>query len=278
MSNGNNSNYHNHIEKIFYYEDAKDVFPNVEIKGGVNYFLFRKGYSGLVDFYNCKLEKRELQKRNLFEKGVDIIINDGFLYPILQKVKNLNFISLTSITTGRNTFNIIGKEDVLYRISKEKQEKNLCPIRCKNNIIRWIDPNIITKNRDIFESYKVFISKSAGSPNKDLKVIGYPYIGEPYSACTDSLFAIGKFKTLDEANNLSKYIKTKFLRFMVSISKSSQNVTQIVYQFVPLQDFTNKSDIDWNMSIHDIDKQLYKKYGFTEEEIEFIESKIKSME
>ena len=73
-------------------------------------------------------------------------------------------------------------------------------------------------------------------------------------------------------------MSTKFLRFMVGILKVSQNIYQIVYQFVPLQDFTDKSDIDWNMSIHDIDKQLYKKYGFTEEEIEFIESKIKSME
>ena len=78
--------------------------------------------------------------------------------------------------------------------------------------------------------------------------------------------------------SLQKYIKTKFLRFMVSILKTSQNVTQIVYRFVPMQDFTNNSDIDWNKSIHEIDLQLYKKYNLTDDEINYIESKIKEME
>ena len=71
---------------------------------------------------------------------------------------------------------------------------------------------------------------------------------------------------------------TKFLRYMVSILKMSQNVTQIVYQYVPLQDFTDKSDINWAVSIANIDKQLYKKYGLSEEEITFIETNVKEME
>ena len=114
--------------------------------------------------------------------------------------------------------------------------------------------------------------------NSDFKVIGMPYIGKPFTACTDSLIPIGKFDTIDEANHLEKYLKSKFLRFLVSILKTSQNVTQIVYGFVPLQDFTTKSDIDWSKSVSEIDKQLYAKYSLSDDEIAFIEKKIKPME
>ena len=105
-------------------------------------------------------------------------------------------------------------------------------------------------------------------------MIGIPYLGKPNSVCTDSLYPIGNFKTEKEALNLQKYMNTKFLRFMISILKASQNVCQNVYQFVPLQDFTNKSDFDWSKSLADIDKQLFDKYGLSDEERKFINEKI----
>ena len=71
---------------------------------------------------------------------------------------------------------------------------------------------------------------------------------------------------------------TKFLRFIVGILKTSQNISQLVYKFVPVQDFTDNSDIDWSKPIPEIDKQLYAKYGLTDEEIAFIEGMIKPME
>ena len=74
-----------------------------------------------------------------------------------------------------------------------------------------------------------------------------------------------------------KYIQSKFLRFLVSIKKNTQHSFAQVYQLVPLQDFTPASDIDWSRSIHDIDLQLYRKYGLDEKEIEFIESHVKEM-
>lgn len=98
------------------------------------------------------------------------------------------------------------------------------------------------------------------------------------TACTDSLFPIGNFDNLDEAKSLQKYLKTKFLRFMVSILKTSQNVTQIVYKFVPMQDFTRKSDIDWSQKVNEIDLQLYKKYNLTDKEITYIEDKIANIQ
>lgn len=74
-----------------------------------------------------------------------------------------------------------------------------------------------------------------------------------------------------------KYIQSKFLRFLVSIKKNTQHSFAHVYQLVPLQDFTDKSDIDWSQSVADIDRQLYRKYNLTDDEIAFIESMIKPM-
>ena len=165
---------------------------------------------------------------------------------------------------------------LIYR-SKKEYFDGAIKLYCKAGEIRWIDISEITKGTDIVNKYKIFISKSAGSPGKDLKIIGNPFIGERGSVCTDSLFPIGGFEAFDEADNLRKYIQTQFLRFMISVMKISQNVTQLVYKFVPLQDFTPSSDIDWSKSIHEIDLQLYRKYGLSVEEIEFIETHVKEM-
>ena len=268
----------NHIKKIANYKDEKEVFDGVEIKGGISYFLYEQSHAGQVEFINISKGARESQVRNLFEDGLDIIISDSVNYPLICKVKTEDFVPLTTITTGRNAFGIIGKPSVVNSVSKKEHFSGACELRCKANEIRWIKADAVTKNKDIFEKYKVYISKSAGNPNSDAKVIGYPYVGGPQSACTDSLFPIGKFDTLEEAENLAKYMKTKFLRYMVSILKTSQNVTQIVYGFVPMQDFTASSDIDWSKTVEEVDQQLYTKYRLSQEEIEHIEVTIKAVE
>jgi len=265
----------NHFSKIVNYRDSSDIFPEVVIKGGVNYFLHNENYKGKVNFLTCNGRDCESENRNLFEEDLDIIINSSFDYNIISKVKEKTDLFLTEITTGRNAFGIIGKVSSLNKVSKTKPFKDSCEIRCKEDAIRYIEFSLVRKNRDVFEKYKVFISKSAGDPNKDSKVIGFPYIGKPFEACTDSLFPIGKFDKLEEATNLQSYLKTKFVRYLVSILKTSQNVTQIVYKFVPLQDFSRNSDIDWSNSIPEIDRQLYKKYSLKDEEISFVDSKIK---
>ena len=268
----------NHIKKLYNYPNCNEVFNNVVIKGGVNYFLYDKEYKGKVDFYTKSASKIKLQKRNLFEEGLDIIISNEEDYVIINKIINEKFESFTKITTGRNAFGIIGKEDVLNKITSMEAKKGFIKVQCKNEQIRWIERNKIVKNQELINYYKVFISKSAGDPSKDLKVIGKPYIGEPNTICTDSLIPVGKFKTLQEAENLQKYMKTKFLRYLVSILKVSQNVTQIVYKFVPMQDFTNNSDINWNCSVKEIDIQLYDKYKLTINESQYIDRKIKELE
>lgn len=268
----------NHISKIVNYPDCKDVFDNVTIKGGVSYFLFENNYNGNVDFYNSVNGDISKQSRPLFEDGLDIILSNSIDYEIIKKVQEKNFVSMTEITKGRNAFGIVGKPDVVNGISQVEKKEGLVKLQCKGEEIRWTDSKNVTKNIDVFENYKVFISKSAGDPGKDRRVIGKPYIGEPYSCCTDSLIPIGKFDNIDEAINLQSYLKTRFVRFMISILKVSQNVYQNVYQFVPMQNFKNNSDINWKTGLDDLDEQLYKKYNFTDEQINWIMSKVDKVE
>lgn len=272
---------HNHFVSIYNYSIASNVFNNVWIAGGVNYYLYDRDYSGKVDFYTCNNIKKEKQTRDLFEEGLDIVINSGENYAILQKVRKENFVSLTTITKGRDAFGITGKN--AKSVSEAIFFDGAYELRCAHEEIRYVKKDIITKNIDIANKWKVFISKGNGGAGtlgdeKQVAILGKPYLGKAKSVCTDSLIPIGCFDTETEALNLQKYIKTKFLRYIVGILKVSQNVYQNVYQFVPLQDFTEKSDIDWSKSVAEIDQQLYKKYNLSDEEIAFIDSMIKPME
>lgn len=102
-------------------------------------------------------------------------------------------------------------------------------------------------------------------------------IGDPYTICTETFLAIGSFASKEECENVIKYALSKFFRFMVGIRKN-KNMTRDTYKFVPLQDFTADSDIDWSRSVREIDQQLYMKYDLTPDEIDFIERMIKPME
>lgn len=98
------------------------------------------------------------------------------------------------------------------------------------------------------------------------------------SVCTETYLLIGPFDTKAEAQNALSFIHTKFFRFLVLLIKNTQDATKQVYQFVPMQDYTENSNILWGQSTSDIDKQLYEKYNLTQEEINFIESMIRTME
>ncbi len=274
----------NHIVALHHYPRDKDVFPGVDIAGGVSYFLYSDDYEGDVDFYEHSGSSYTSVRRPLFEDGLDIILSMNIFVEIIHKVcERMDFISMTTLTQGRNAFGIVGKRSELEQISTNKEFDGCYSVRCAHEEIRYTDEKSITKNLDIAQRWKVFISKGNGgagilNTEKAVAIVGKAYIGNNRSVCTDSLIPIGSFDTEKEAINLQKYLFTKFARFMIGILKVSQNIYQIVYRFVPVQDFTYESDIDWTKSIHEIDLQLYKKYNLSEEEIEFIETHVKEME
>lgn len=247
------------------------------IKGGVNYFLYDKSYSGDVKFKTKIGATHTTSTRPLFINDMNIILYDDMQISFINKLNNVGYESMTNITTGRNPFGIQGKESNVIQIACNSS-KNDVKLLCRGGEINSIDSDFIEKGIDILKSYKVIISKSAGDPASDKKVIGKPYVVGPMYACTDTFITIGKYSNLIEAQNLGKYLQTKFVRYAISIMKISQNTCQIVYQFVPDQDFTSSSDIDWSKSISDIDQQLYKKYNLTSDEIAYIEKTIKPMQ
>lgn len=269
-----------HFSQIYNYPDNKLLFNNVSIAGGVNYFLYDKKHIGYVSFTECNKQGKNSINRPLFENGLDIIISMNNLIDILDKVRNhKQFSPLTQITSGRNAFGIVGKVTELEKLTTDTYFDEAISVRCAHEKIRYIAKDKIVKNKEIVDKWKIFTSKGNGgagllSDDKSVSILGKSYIGGPLSVCSDSLIPIGNFDTKEEAENLKKYMSSKFLRFMVGILKVSQNV----YQFVPMQDFTNNSDIKWNKPISEIDKQLYNKYGLSPDEIEFIEQKIKPMD
>lgn len=164
--------------------------------------------------------------------------------------------------------------------SKSEPFDGSVKVLCAYEQLRYVPKSSVSKGLDFLDTYKVFTSKGNGgagllTDGKPVAILGKSFVGSPNMACTDSLIPFGKFCSKVEADNLQKYMTSKFLRFCVGILKVSQNLYQNVYGFVPLQDFTPNSDIDWSQSVADIDCQLYAKYGLTEDKIAFIESMIK---
>lgn len=271
----------NHIQSIVNIPISNSVFPAVEISGGINYFVYNPDHNGDIEFTEYYDEENsQTFTRPLFEEGLDIILSSGFSHNIISKVKNEDFESITAITKGRNAFGILGKN--ANEFSSSIYQNGYYELRCKHEEIRYVNSELISKNKEIADKWKIFISKSNGAAglltdNKEVSILGKPYLAKPKSACTDSLIPIGNFETEFEAKSLESYIKTKFLRYMVGILKTSQNILQNVYQFVPIQDFTPESDIDWTKSIEEIDNQLYEKYKLNNEEVKFIEEIIKPM-
>ena len=100
----------------------------------------------------------------------------------------------------------------------------------------------------------------------------------PNCICTESYLLLDVFDQESDANNLKSYIRTQFVRFLLASILITQNIVRDKFAFVPLQDFTSSSDIDWSQSVSAIDQQLYKKYGLTADEVQFIEKMIKPME
>lgn len=124
--------------------------------------------------------------------------------------------------------------------------------------------------------YKVVIPASNGSGAFG-EVLSRPTVEEPGTGFTQTFMCIGAFNSRFEADAALNYIKTKFCRAFLAVLKTTQHNPPTVWRMIPLQDFTPNSDIDWSQSVANIDRQLYAKYGLDDEEIEFIESRVKEM-
>ena len=220
-------------------------------------------------------------KRSLKSEDNDTFIRHGLAVEIIEKIKDFgNFDSFSEHISARKPFGLEGNFTSSTKFRNDKKGlKN--PIICygKGKKIGYVERDEIKQNTDWIDRYKVFTPRAnnIGTELNDDNL--NTFVGEPKTICTESYIVLGADLELNKtsANNLRKYFTSKFARFLHSLAKASQDATSKTYRFVPLQDFTNNSDIDWGKSIPEIDAQLYKKYKLTEEEIAFVESMIKPM-
>ena len=268
-----------HYKVVQYWANSGDVFPTVDIKGGV-----------AVTYWD---------KNKTFEKIGTFVAYDE-LRTILKKVLESNFKTFADLVYTRTLYrftDVLYKENPwaesrpskghLYDMSSnaldmfpelffdEKEYAKIYGLANKKRSYKWIKKSYV-KIPDNFDFYKVLVPAANGSGAIG-EVLSTPVIGQPVIGHTETFLSVGKFNTQEEAENCMKYIKTKFARAMLGTLKITQHNIQETWLNVPLQDFTTNSDIDWSKSVSEIDKQLYKKYGLSLEEIAFIESKVREM-
>lgn len=275
-----------HIIKLFDHYNAADCFENVEIKGGICYFLRDKKAASPCEVVSYTRDGVYKSTRYLSEPGENIFIRENRLISIKCKVQALLQTSFDQIVSSMKPFGLRG--DVFKNPQKyELPEMSTSVIENGLTIYgldehqkrtkRYVAYNYPIPKKDFLPGYKLFMSRNQGSGILG-EEFSTPIFAEPNECCTETFVVIGPFNTHSESLTCWKYMRTKFFRALVGIKKQDQGASKSVYRYVPLQDFTDKSDIDWSKSVAEIDQQLYKKYNLDDSEIAFIESMIKPME
>lgn len=276
-----------HIAEIHDFTNPNIIFPDTNIRGGVCFILWDKEYNNEKDLVNVvsygdSLVEKKKHKRNLKVGDEDIFIRHIESLEIVNKIKSIKeFISFENYVSSLRPFGFRGyfTKDENFRDSISGLKN---PVICygKGRQIGYLERDEIAKNLEWVDKFKVYIARAnnIGTELNDDNLNAF--IGEPNTICTESYLTIGVDLGLNEvsSNNLIQFLSTKFARFLHSVGKASQDATSKTFKFVPLQDFTSNSDIDWSKSIPEIDQQLYSKYGLDDNEKAFIEKMIKPME
>lgn len=261
------------ISELHDYINARECFHNVELKGGVVYFLWDREHSGPCDIttHNENLTVTK-SKRNLLEPGMESYIRNTEMISIYHKVRAKTAAIFSNIVSSRDPFGYDIRLEGSFKVAKHQYalEKNaLNDIEFyyngwKEAGIGYVSSESVNANKDWVDKYKILIPKAWGSGKESTDWL-QPFIVEPHSVCTETYLVIGPFDDKKTAENAISYIKTRFFHAMVSLLKISQNAARGVYNLVPMQDFNKQ----WT------DEELYRKYEFTDKEIAYIESTIK---
>ena len=261
------------ISKLFDFTDSRDCFDNVDIAGGVCYFFWVHNRNGLCEFVS--------RHRGKFKSSMrDLAADDSFIrhleaVDIVEKVKNNSYIFYNTRVSTQKPFGLrtyvkpLDEGDLTLKYNKGKGP---------------YESSLIEVGKEMISKWKITIScltaEHAGQTDKQgrKKILSSLDMLMPNEICTETYLVVDAFDTELEAKALQSYLKTCFVRFLISLLASTQHLSKEKFAYVPLQDFTSNSDIDWNQSIPDIDRQLYSKYNLSDDEIVFIEKMIKPME
>jgi site-specific DNA-methyltransferase (adenine-specific) len=238
-----------------------DGFPGVKIRGGISYFLWDRQHRG-----PCTVETLwdgtpigPAVARHL--DAFDVLIRRNEAVPILEKVRLKGETTLASRVSSRKPFGLATNFHGKSSASRLKE-----PVRLfANQHTSWIERRDLPANISWVDKWKVLMTRVQGtSAAIETKFLSKPIVAEPGTACTETYIAAGLFESEAEAKNYASYLRTRFVRFLVSLRKPTQDAARGVYGFVPDLVY----DQEWT------DAKLYKRYGLTQEEIAFIESQV----
>lgn len=280
----------NHFKVLEYESNSSKYFSSVSIMGGIviSYFDQYKNF-GKIGVFSPFKELRSIREKITSYDGYQSIQE----YIWIQTKFNLKalYIDHPEVKNGigsdgkDNRFekNIFKKVPLFTEIpTSEDDIRTLGISEAREREWRFIQKKYVDVSQENLMTYKVIVSVSNGAAGNlgdiPVRIIGESVLGYPRDGYTRSFIGIGCFSEKEEAINCQQYLKTKFARVLIGIMKTTQMLNPDVWRCVPLQDFTPNSDIDWSKSISDIDKQLYKKYNLSQDEIDFIESHVKEME
>lgn len=272
-----------HFKVVLFEKNATKIFPHTDIKGGVAISLYDRNKK----FEPIKLFIPFPELKSIYTKILPDITKVGNLTNIIYPANKFNLMNLYKIyPNDKNKISSNGKERRLqsnifkldaFHSHQRSNDIAICGVVKNKRIIKYIEQEVIDFNfKNNIRGYKVIIPKSNGSGTLGEQVSS-PMLGSPMLGYTYTFIGIGNFKNKNDAENCMKYVKTKFARAMLGILKITQDNTPEKWRLVPLQDFTSSSDIDWTKRISEIDQQLYEKYGLSDNEIKFIESKVQAM-
>jgi site-specific DNA-methyltransferase (adenine-specific) len=244
-----------------------DCFPGVKIRGGVSYFHWCRDHDGPCAVTTRIGDEAIGPPVSRFLDSYDVLIRRNEAVEILDKVTSYRIDgepekSLADHVSSRKPFGLESK----FRGQESKVGLSEPVLVYGTQHKSWTEREMIPANKDWIDDWKVLLVKAHGtSGREDLTILGEPIVAGPGEACSETYLVVGRFDTEEEAKNLAAYTRTRFLRFLVSLRKITQNITKDSYRFVPVLPINRA----WT------DEDLYARYGLSAEDVEFIESVIK---
>lgn len=270
-----------HFKVLYFEQNSANVFKNTDIKGGVTITYRDETQSyGAIGAFTAFSELNSIKRKveSFEEKSLSEVITNRGIYRFSKKAYEEQPDELAKTSDPRISTGAFERMPKLFTVEKPNDEYKYIQIyglHKGNRVYRWFRKDYLKDVSNLYK-YKVMIPKANGSGAIG-EVLSTPLCGLPLCGFTETFISIGETDSKDEAEACLKYVKSKFARVMLGILKITQDNTREKWKYVPLQDFTSSSDIDWSKSIHEIDLQLYRKYGLDENEINFIETHVKEM-
>ena len=275
-----------HLKVLYYEQDSSKVFANTDIKGGVAITYHDKNKDfGAIEIFTAYVELNGILKKVIHnENFVELskIVVSSYSYHFTDQMHKDFPEAIEQLSKGHMydlKSNIFERLPEVFCDQKPQDTFSYIQILGRENserVYKYIRKDYVNKACNL-DKYKIFLPKANGIGLLG-EVLSAPLIAGPKIGATETFLSIGSFDTQKEVECALKYIKTKFARVLLGTLKTTQDITPDKWKNVPLQDFTVSSDIDWSKSVHEIDAQLYEKYGLDEQEIDFIESHVKEME